>query len=120
MPTGDVIGRYNPKNIRIIAYVGKAYSQHNEKEILNSEEDSLIKTTPTSIVENNLDSRVLVYPNPANNYVVITVMGKTNHLGSWKLMDISGKVIQTKSYPNNIISSDLINTAGISEGFYFI
>ena len=67
-------------------------------------------TTNLNVEENEL-SNVDAYPNPANNMVTIPLNGFVGH-GTVDIMDISGKIISSKTVnANNLISIDVSDIA---------
>jgi len=63
-----------------------------------------------------------IYPNPANNFVTVTLGGFTTRNINLEIIDITGKVIFTKLISNSIteIIEEEINVSDLPTGVYFI
>lgn len=69
----------------------------------------------------NIDDAVLVFPNPANDYVNITIQNKTNESATVSILDMTGKVIGIKTFElNNGASQLTVNTSETPAGVYFV
>ena len=77
---------------------------------------NLTVTDVLSVGENNLDSNIIIYPNPASDTVVIT--SKFQLIESISVFDILGK----KLYDNSEINSEIINIniQDYNKGIYFV
>ncbi|MGB1248291.1 MAG: T9SS type A sorting domain-containing protein [Chitinophagales bacterium] len=76
-----------------------------------------IANTPTSISDNSLDveSNLVVYPNPATD--IVNIDFEESIEGNMYLMDINGKTIKTQSIANQNIQIDVSEYA---KGIYFL
>ncbi|MGE0569217.1 MAG: T9SS type A sorting domain-containing protein [Bacteroidia bacterium] len=93
-------GKWNPN----IAF-GFAYPDHH------------LSYVSTGIVENNLQSEVLVYPNPTSDIVTIDlkrVYGEIN----FAIYNVEGKLIRQNIYKT--ISKISLNTLDLNQGIYFV
>ncbi len=66
----------------------------------------------TSLNDVNINE-LIVYPNPAKNFLTIKINGN-DYLGSWELLDITGKKILTNK------NCSKINLNGIENGIYYL
>lgn len=69
-------------------------------------------------VENVIDeSQVTVYPNPANNYVIIKLSDNAvQNVNEIELLDVTGKLISTTNTASNV----RISTANLADGMYIL
>ncbi len=70
----------------------------------------------TSIEEQNSINDFLVYPNPANNYVIVDLKNRRENC-LIKIIDITGKIIYETNTGEN---THYINVSEFSNGLYFI
>lgn len=59
------------------------------------------------------NNELIVYPNPAKDFIIIKING-SDYLGSWKLIDITGKLVLTNK------NCSEINLNGIENGIYYL
>ena len=71
----------------------------------------------TGINNANKEPGISVYPNPANENIVLNLEGLNRVNGQVKIFDAVGKLIYTQTIRTAITT---INTSGLSNGLYFI
>ncbi|MCB0820830.1 MAG: T9SS type A sorting domain-containing protein, partial [Bacteroidetes bacterium] len=81
------------------------YADHDNSEI--------VMVSPGALSLNNVSDNLLVYPNPAHNYVKLT--GNISSSDQVTLLDISGRVISQFS----LSAEGLIVVSSLSPGMYF-
>jgi hypothetical protein len=80
----------------------------------------LIVQDCSGISENNLNSSVTIYPNPARNELFVTIKGKEKSL-DLSITDVNGKIRYKESLTDLTAEySKKINVSGFSAGIYFI
>lgn len=83
-------------------------------EVITSGEEILIQEISTMVKNNSLNKEILVYPNPATNYITINNLTEMNTI---LIYNITGTIVR------NITGSDLTTTIslnGLNSGIYFI
>ena len=68
-------------------------------------------TSPVEFVDNN---KLIIYPNPATNFINIS---NNETIYSISISDIKGSLIFSKSYEQN---NTLINVSNFDKGIYFL
>lgn len=95
--------QWNADNIYIVAYAAEYNFDKNKRNVLNAVEEKL--TTGNEVIgisKNSFGSlNWTVYPNPANEYVTITLASETN--ATAEITDLSGKLL---------LQMDLLNGKG--------
>jgi hypothetical protein len=77
--------------------------------------------SPVGIEKINSGSQVNIYPNPAKNYLNIEINNETNGVASISIMNIVGQVVIIENIDlNSGLTVKQLNTAGLSNGIYFI
>lgn len=74
----------------------------------------------TSIIEQSKQGSVHVFPNPANEYLLIDYSPLTETKIDFQLIDISGKTIESAIGLNNHQSPFYLNTSKIQTGIYLL
>ncbi|MBK9736691.1 MAG: T9SS type A sorting domain-containing protein [Saprospiraceae bacterium] len=74
-------------------------------------------STPSFTKEESLQSKILIYPNPAHDVINIQSLDATTTLNKCTLFDISGRVIQSTNIVSNLTS---INIEDLQSGVYLI
>jgi hypothetical protein len=69
-----------------------------------------------NVTESDLQNAFVIYPNPTQNNLTITVDGAS--LLQYRIFDIQGRLIQSE-YLNNVIAKS-INTHSLDKGTYVI
>jgi len=84
--------------------------------------DHLDFTFPVGINENITVDRIVSYPNPTTDVLNIKFELKNNNLVTANLLDITGKVLTTKSFGNlpSGTYTESFNTSNYNSGVYFI
>lgn len=82
--------------------------------INNSGCSSSSASFPVGLNENKAHSRIKIYPNPANNTLLIDVEDKTNYL--FEMYDLLGNIQLNASF-NASVSIDI---SALAEGIYFV
>ena len=77
---------------------------------------SLFVTTKNVGIQNWLDNSVMLYPNPAKEYVDIRVDGELN-VNTMEVYDVYGKLINTVIVNEN---PTRINVSNLADGMYFV
>ncbi len=72
---------------------------------------------PTSIVNNNVDKSISIYPNPVSNQLMIS-FSKDVKVNSMKAIDISGRIVLAQELNQQDFIQ--INTKEFSKGKYFL
>lgn len=75
-----------------------------------------VGTKNSGVIANSIE----VYPNPAANMAYIRLNLNKSQAVSYRLLDITGKLIQQKKLENVITSYETIDTHELSNGVYFI
>lgn len=78
--------------------------------------------TDVGIAKNNLNpNAVQIFPNPAQNSAVVKFKLNTNQSATYKLTDISGRIIQQKTWSKiSLSSSETIDLINIENGVYLV
>lgn len=101
-----------PENCRLVAFVNNYDpSDVNNCEILNSEIKSISELS--SGIDENEWNNVVVYPNPATDYLNISCV----QMNKIEIVNALGQVVYSNSIVNNDFTVDLTS---YSKGFYFI
>jgi len=75
-----------------------------------------VSVTDVSIISNNVDEQIVIYPNPTRNFLNIKIENNSNHI--FTIADITGQdLFVSKTITTN---SHLINTEVLANGVYFI
>lgn len=85
--------------------------------------DGVIYLMSTGIEQNNVLNELSIYPNPANEKAVISIISSVNETINYTLLDVQGKLIETKQLEINSGINTLeinINQLLLSKGIYFI
>ncbi len=84
--------------------------------------DHIDFTFPVGINENIKVERIVTYPNPATDVLNIRFELKTNNIVSVRLLDVTGKIVATKSLGNLTTGTynESFNTSDFNAGVYFI
>lgn len=70
------------------------------------------------IVKNEVPSTIKIYPNPVGNSLTIQPMIQAQKITGWKIVDKSGKIVQSK---NQTLQGEFsIDVSKLSSGSYFI
>ncbi len=69
--------------------------------------------TTTEVDQSNTDNKFVIYPNPANDYIIIEGLGTNSKI---ELYDVLGKKVLTKIATTNSIKIDIVD---LSNGIYF-
>jgi len=69
--------------------------------------------------ENKEEKQIVIYPNPANNYININNLSN-NEIIELKLFNINGKLVKSIKTSNKNINTIKINTTDLISGIYFI
>jgi len=67
-----------------------------------------------------LKNSVLVYPNPANDYLNIQITNEDIHVTSMEVYDVYGKLITVVGTNNYSPLQVRINVSGLADGMYFV
>jgi hypothetical protein len=72
-------------------------------------------------IEERLGDHILLFPNPASDYVEIRVNGNEFDITEMKVYDVYGKLIRTVAGGNNETPGQArINVTGLASGTYFV
>lgn len=84
--------------------------------------DNTYKTGFTSVKEQSITGSVFsVYPNPAQNELLVLVASQNNKDVAIEITDVLGKMIQTvTAETNGLLSKNTINTSGYAAGCYYV
>lgn len=113
--TMTVPASINENNIKVIGFVAYYSTEIGERSILD-----VAEVTPSSFVGLNelaLSGAVSVYPNPAENNVLVEIDQQVLQVNTLSLHDMTGKILHTQRVNSTQISLDL---ADISPGMYFV
>ncbi|MBL4705632.1 MAG: Omp28-related outer membrane protein [Flavobacteriales bacterium] len=106
----------NANNIKVVGFVAYYSTTIGERSVLD-----VAEVTPTSFVsidEHDIANNLLVYPNPANDFVQIEMLtGTGENPISVELMDMTGKLISSQSIFNN---KTRLNTENLDAGIYLL
>lgn len=70
------------------------------------------------IAENLFDSKIIIYPNPAKDHLIINNSNNWSAEANWKIVDISGRTVQSGTFKNSL--ENKIALKKLSHGIYFI
>jgi hypothetical protein len=77
--------------------------------------------SPVGIEKFNSGSQVSIYPNPAKNYLNIEISNETNGIANVSIMNMVGQEVFMENINlNSGLTVKQLNTAGLSNGIYFI
>lgn len=84
--------------------------------------DHIDFTFPVGINENIKVDRIVIYPNPTTDVLNIRFELKQDNKVSARLLDITGKILTSKSFGNlnSGVYNESFNTSNFSSGVYFI
>jgi hypothetical protein len=72
-------------------------------------------------IENQIDSKFEVYPNPATTTATIAIILEQESAVSMAILDMSGKVVAARNYGNvNGASTVTVNTSNFNAGVYMV
>lgn len=74
----------------------------------------------TGIHQPSKSGNLSVYPNPANTEIRLKDFNTENKLSSYKLIDLSGRIVHQGDMTNKMISDFTIDARSIPSGFYFL
>jgi hypothetical protein len=80
--------------------------------------DSLVVLTNS--LSEYLNNGVLVYPNPANDYLNVQITNEDIHVTSMEVYDVYGKLITVVGANNYSPLQTRINVSGLANGMYFV
>lgn len=109
----------NAKHIRIIGYGNSANNWNNYSEIDfdfdQGSSSKAITKTKEAIVENEIDGleSIIVYPNPAQNYIQISGINKAVDIA---IYDVKGRFVKQKV----IQPLEVLDTSNLSRGIYIL
>ena len=87
-----------------------------------SEWSSIITASPTGI-DSHLSNSISLYPNPANDVVIVQCTMNNVQLEGVEVIDVYGKVVRTVGLPQCDSRTDgisRINISGLANGMYFV
>jgi PKD repeat protein len=112
---------YVPLRMRVSSdLVGSAQSACDANDFGQTEDYGIKIINPGNINEtNSIESNLLVYPNPANNFVTIEKVNNNMEINSITIYNLFGQQIFTSSQVQN--KRDItINVSNYIKGFYFL
>ena len=113
--TGDVLTYDLTGLTPNTGYTYKAFITFDGQTVYGDEISFTTEIDSTGI-ENHLQSRVSLYPNPAKEYVDIRVDGDLN-VTAMEVYDVYGKLVNTVIVNDN---PTRINVSGLADGMYFV
>jgi hypothetical protein len=120
-PIGSVAGKGNSATPTAYSYVDKSpFNGIDYYRLKMVDLDGYYAYSPISVVRSNLVQNIIVFPNPAKDYVNITLGGAVPTIGL-RLIDLSGKVLQEQrlnaSAQNTTVSMPVSHYA---QGVYIV
>ena len=109
--TQSIHSEWNDGRIRVVAMLQNA----GDKKMIQASQSNVVSADYKLNLSEAADGRNLetqVYPNPANEFVTITLANR--NLGELKIIDLTGKVVLQQT----IQSNDKISLGSISKGVY--
>jgi hypothetical protein len=102
--------------VRLIAFIQNA----NTKQVYQANTNDPEFITGTSVdLERNYFTHMLVYPNPARNYINIEFANELQHATNIKIFNQSGQIVQQLQLSAGTQSSP-IEVSNLKAGYYFI
>lgn len=101
-------------NLAVVVFV----QNDATKKIIQSKIVDILPSTISSIQESSLsDSEILIFPNPANEYLNIILPVNSTQENTICITDITGKIVLTSSFSGNKVQ---LNTSSLETGMYEI
>lgn len=80
--------------------------------------DDLNFNEVTAVDDENFNSNITVYPNPATDFIQPSILSQLNDSSNFQIMDINGRIIQTSVQLSNQINK--IDVSTLTPGLYLI
>jgi uncharacterized repeat protein (TIGR01451 family) len=100
----------------IIPNTGSIFFDYNLAIITNTFHTQFVATLAVDEFENG---SFVFYPNPASNFVTISLKDNSNSISSITVYDLLGKMILQKT-ANDAVTTDTVDLSSVNSGIYFI
>jgi len=100
----------------IIPNTGSIFFDYNPAIITNTFHTQFVATLAVDEFENG---SFVFYPNPASNFVTISLKDNSNSISSITVYDLLGKMILQKT-ANDAVTTDTVDLSSVNSGIYFI